>query len=890
MKIRALRLKSFRKFSGTFEISGLTDGLNVLAGDNETGKSTVFRALEAAFLTPHRVSGAALEAMRPYGGGDPYVDVDFDIAEGSWRMAKQFGRGKAAVLTDLKSGREVARAAEAEEQFSKLVRLSGEGAGRLGLVWVSQQRALRPPDPDIDPKDGKLKARGETNALVEAVGNEVETVAGGEATAAILQRVEEALAQLITPGREVPVKNGPLDAALKARDTAALELETANRAAAAAEHRLSDIGKLTTKLAVLDAPAERAEFESRVVALEARITREATTRADRDIALQAHKVMGLEAEAARKKHDDHEKLNAESSRLGKDQDAAQNKRQELAAQIADLRAANSKLEAGLAQCDAAIDKARGELSGHDQLASAKSTEARIKDLRAVDDAAHRIETDIQNLHATLASDLATPEQVRELEKLSNEIALIDAELNAAAAHVEFALDPQGVAKVRVDGQPAPASGRVAVPGHLDITIEGIGAIRVQAADAARLHERARRRSAAQASLSERLVAMAAASLDDAKSRAGAREVRNNELVEKRARLSGLAPQGHAALSNELQQLLGILASQPDVSQELKPRAEISQALDAAVLKRKETERQRLESVQHLNLCERNLAALEASSLARQARAADIAAVLPADQDRAAHLANLAGHASEKTLALETARQSLEALLAATLPDEKFRTLSSELAAAEQDAKQRAADVQRVHLELVGLKGEQSGSDADGKSGDVAGANDELERTKSEVARLEAEVAALRLLSRTLNGAEEKTRAQYFEPVTRRLVPYLARVIPEAQPSFSEGFTLQGLIRAGQREEFQALSDGTREQLSVLVRMAFARLIADSGEAAPLVLDDPLVYSDDTRLNSLCRALEDASAAHQIILLTCRATAFKDLAGHRLAITSWKPAN
>ena len=115
------------------------------------------------------------------------------------------------------------------------------------------------------------------------------------------------------------------------------------------------------------------------------------------------------------------------------------------------------------------------------------------------------------------------------------------------------------------------------------------------------------------------------------------------------------------------------------------------------------------------------------------------------------------------------------------------------------------------------------------------------------ARLEAEVAALRLLSRTLNAAEEKTRAQYFEPVTRRLVPYLARVIPEAQPSFSEGFTLQGLIRAGQREEFQALSDGTREQLSVLVRMAFARLIADSGEAAPLVLDDPLVYSDDTEM-------------------------------------------
>ena len=60
------------------------------------------------------------------------------------------------------------------------------------------------------------------------------------------------------------------------------------------------------------------------------------------------------------------------------------------------------------------------------------------------------------------------------------------------------------------------------------------------------------------------------------------------------------------------------------------------------------------------------------------------------------------------------------------------------------------------------------------------------------------------------------------------------------------------------------------------------------DPVPLVLDDPLVYSDDDRLAKVCGVLERASAHLQIIVLTCRATAFQTLSGHSVSVTAWRP--
>jgi len=197
-------------------------------------------------------------------------------------------------------------------------------------------------------------------------------------------------------------------------------------------------------------------------------------------------------------------------------------------------------------------------------------------------------------------------------------------------------------------------------------------------------------------------------------------------------------------------------------------------------------------------------------------------------------------------------------------------------------------IQRLTLRIENLKSEQAGADEDGRAGQVDALTGTLERHDVEVKRLEAEGQALLLLAKTLAGIEADARDAFFEPVTRRLQPHLDGVFGSADLGFKDAFAISGLTRSGVREEFEALSDGTQEQLSVLVRLAFAELLAERGVPVPLVLDDPLVYSDDDRLARMCRVLEGAASRLQIIVLTCRATAFQTLSGHRVSLTSWRP--
>lgn len=77
MKIRALRMSDVGRFHAPVALEGLTGKLDVLAGPNELGKSTIFRAIEAVFLEKHTVGGKVLEALRPYSGGEPLIEADF---------------------------------------------------------------------------------------------------------------------------------------------------------------------------------------------------------------------------------------------------------------------------------------------------------------------------------------------------------------------------------------------------------------------------------------------------------------------------------------------------------------------------------------------------------------------------------------------------------------------------------------------------------------------------------------------------------------------------------------------------------------------------------------------------------------------------------------------
>ncbi len=757
MKILSLRLAAFRRFSSPIAIEGFDAGLNVLAGPNEFGKSTIFQALEAAFLLRHATSGAVLEGMRPRSGGEPLVEVDFETQDGLWRIRKQFGRGKAAILTDLKTKRAVALAADAEDRLATLAGVSNNGPGqsapgRMGLVWVRQQRALLPPDPDIDPLTGKSKPRGEASALVELLGREVEAAAGAGSASRINQRVKAALGELITPGREGAKKGGAFDAALKARDDARSHLARARQMAEASEQRMARIAETSASLTALESPEVRAADQQRIEALERTLADGVALRSSRDLIAAEFKSRDLEAASAR--------------------------------QALDLR-----------------------------LASA----ARRSSLEEAISATHVLESEIRTLSEKLNTSRATPARLQRLFELERDVAVAGSELSSRSASVEISPLPQADGRITANGLAIRARTQIDVADRLTIEIEGIGSIGVVTADPAKAAAAKARLDSAEGGLKACLAEIGAATLHDARAFGEMRMQDAAALDKARARLSGLAPKGAVALAQEL--------------------AGLTQSGTGA---------------------------------------------------KAENSAELEQLAHELEAAVQTARRDYEAAKAAAPDDAAFRTLSAELEAARQAASRKASEARRIAVLLEGLKGEQSGVDEDGRAGEVPKALGEFELCERDVKRLEAEIAALRLLTTTLSDGEANLRNRYFEPVTLAIAPYLVRLFPDSGLDFKDAFSLDALNRAGEKEEFATLSDGTREQLAVLVRMSFAKLIAERGASMPLILDDPLVYSDDARLEAMCRALEDAAAGHQVILLTCREKAFKNISGHRLAIASWQP--
>jgi uncharacterized protein YhaN len=80
-----------------------------------------------------------------------------------------------------------------------------------------------------------------------------------------------------------------------------------------------------------------------------------------------------------------------------------------------------------------------------------------------------------------------------------------------------------------------------------------------------------------------------------------------------------------------------------------------------------------------------------------------------------------------------------------------------------------------------------------------------------------------------------------------------------------------------------LSGGTREQLAVLTRLAFAELLLGQGRPATVILDDALAFSDDDRIESMFDVLMRAGQNVQIIVLTCRKRLFTRLGATALEI-------
>lgn len=723
MKIRAVRLREVGCFAQPVAIEGLSGQLDVLVGRNEVGKSTMLKALQLGLFKSHAATGVEIEALRPYSGGAPLVEIDIDVGDARWRIRKQFLAGRSAVLTDLATGRVFARGKDAEAKLADVLDLNEVAAkaraglpGRFGLIFLDQKKSLQPAKPDDDGR----------SIIERAIEQHIAVATGTARASAVRAAAEKELEVLVS--KRGPRAGGRFEAALKDRDRLQNERDAAAAAAVAAAGRLEQLAALRLREAALSDPQARAE------------------RADVLKELRVRHALGREAR---------EKLHHAMER------------RKAAQQIV----AAHKTELARFDADAAA------------LAAAERT--------------------IADVGPRLAAIRATPALLEAARRAQHEVTRIDATLSASLPKVSVTYAAGGRGKIRVGGR-ALDTGEIIQPGErTKFEIDGVGTLTVEpgrAGDVAKLTADAARHRAA---------------LDDALRAMGVSDV-------------------------------------TEADRQVAQRRELDVPLQHA-----------------------------------QATVRRLASGLPAPTEQGPHRDNLV-----RALADEDDRARVAAIEESgwrdNLPDEaQFAALQAKLNRADEDERRAAAELRQIQDETLRQESALARDRHDDVDTRVAELEEALAAAVDRVSAIEDEVESLALLVRTIQAVETEARDAFLAPVTERIGPYLNLVVPGSRLALGDSFAAVSLARAHMTEPLDRLSDGTQEQIAVLARLGFARLLADTGWAAPMVLDDALVYSDDERLAGMFRALEKAAQVHQVIVLTCRARAFDGLGGRRLEVGPWQ---
>lgn len=864
MKIRAIRLKEVGRFSAPVALEGLTGGLDVLAGPNEFGKSTILKALRTALFEQHRSKHRKLEALRPYTGGAPLIEVDFDIGGKPWRIRKQFLSAPAAELRDLQSG-SIARGVDAETRLTALL----GSAGHFALLCVEQGTPLAALTP--------IETGGKS--FMAAIESEVESVADGSAARFVEARVRDELATLFT-SHNPPRPTGVLKAALDERDQLLRQLKEAQRRLADAQDRLDRLEALRKRLSQLsDADGEHqrtlAAEEARRLFTEAHVAREKCKAAEGAVVSCERQLAAVTAvlEAFDRRVDDLARLEVAADEMAPLLAACEARASACVARTLESRAARDALKNAMASLERdrrALERAErlGQLAQRLQAARAAHGER-----AAIIDA--------------LAGNPAEDKVVEAARREAASIAKLEARLTAAAPRVSLAYAPGAEGKIMVGGRPL-ADGQMLQPTRpVTLEIAGVGTLTIAPGQSDDVAQDEADVAAHRRQFAALLQRAGAASLEEAEARLAERRDGEAKLAEATARLKASAPDG----IERLQRAHAELAAQAPagdaleaVSQDaIEARAhELMEALGAAEAQLAEAERSERETREEL-------ATLRARVAGYAEQVAKLTGELGAPPARV-------GARLEKAAAVGAAQSALNAVVRegaawrekapddARLVELKLAAEAAEMAC--KGAREELAGLRRLE---AGLEGELKSDRAD----DVAARVDELTdlcaRAETRCRDLQEEAAALQLLAQELDAAATRTRDRFTRPVIARLEPYLQLVLPQARLVLGEDLAPQALQRGATNEELARLSDGTQEQLALLVRLAFARLLADAGAPAPLILDDPLAYAGDERITRMFMALRHAAQGHQVLVLTCRERAFEELGGHRITLSAWEDA-
>lgn len=873
MKLERIAIQEFKQFAGRIVIDDLQPGLNLFTGPNEAGKSTIAEAVRTVFLERYKASH--LKDLLPWGkaSGQPSVEVEFDLDGVACRLSKQFVTRQRC---ELRIGQQVYGEDEAEDKlaallgFSRAARgpLKAEHAGVPGLLWVQQ--------------GGTQEMRDSTGHAAAYLRDALSQLSGGSEGAgedALIAAVQRDLRQLLTARTQK--STGPLAEAEQA--VAAMTAELADLQQQR-EQFDDNIARLASQQQAFDDAQRKRPWElHEQKALQAQQRADAVAELERGLQGLAQSLQLSEAELALSLQHEQGALDLEASiaRERNQLDSAHatvqdvlNAHAQAADQVARFEQVNAEAGRALELANAAVadDDLRHQIALH------RADSERLDAAIAAAGTANEAVLDAARSAASLEIDVA---KLKRLQALDAELRVLRARTDAAMTRIEYRLS----GAITIGATQLSGEGVLPLDEEKTIGLPGLGELRVipGVSDlSARLSELA----ALDAEYAQLLQGLGVASLEAAEARHEQWKTAVAQQKNQAKILEVHAPHGIDALRTALASALARrqtaserLALLPDVAaapplDDARRAAEIARdTLDAA--------RKTLADAAE----KKSTATATAQSLAAQLQRKE--AQLQ-DETLRSNRVQWQRRIVEQRVHVDALKQQLDGrkqeLDAARLDDpiaeaKRYRA-SAELARSEQHERQVRIAQLRTQLETVG---------ASGLGERLAALQAKLEQAQRRNDELSLRAGALRLLDEVLVSERDAAVAQLRAPLTERLGHYLKRIFPQSSLALGDDLSPATFQRNGRDDMLDALSFGTREQLGILTRLAYADLLKASGRPTLLILDDAAVHTDAGRRDAIKRALIDAATRHQILVFTCHPELWDDLGVRQRAIDDLRVA-
>ncbi|KGX39649.1 AAA family ATPase [Burkholderia pseudomallei] len=863
MRLQRVLIKEFRQFSDSLDLNELQPGLNVVTGPNEAGKSTIAEAIRTVFMERYRTS--ALRDVIPWDKphGQPYIEVEFHTAGTPHMLRKQFGNRPRCEL--FINGGQRFEGDEAEEKLAALLGFSraakggmrAELAGVPGLLWVQQGQSQ-----EIEQSAGHAVGYLR-DALSQLSGS---TVIGGED--ALIASVEHELGKLLTGKTRKPT--GELAAAEKGLEATRLDCDQLRQQVQqfqADAERLADLQaevakgereklwerferqaqESTEKLQGLKTAKEKLEQKRKDLAeLKAKI---GLLREQEQAAQEAQAALDNLREEQEKERVAVEDATGEHTRASQAKETAEQafKATQEALELANAAANAAELRKQLALHEAEIDRLNGAL--------ARATET---------------STAVQDLSKSAAAVELDESKLKRLRAVEGELLPLRAKKEAALTRISYRLEPGQ--SVLLAGESLTGAGAVTLDTEKSIVVPGVGEFTVTPG-AVDLSDISTQLSRLETERTQLLQTIGVDSLPAAETRYAEWQGYQRELKSQQELLKAYAPTGLDALSRQFEEEKArreavdkSLAALPDTDTAL-PQPEAKRGYELADAELKAANQKLTSAAERQSTANAKVHSLESQIASRQAQL-DSPAMQSKRQERQTQLVDALAKQDVLQEEIEDAALNLERQSTDVNEKDVERYQKS-----ADNARTAQANLEKKVIELRARLEEAGASGLGERLAQAEALVEQLERRHSELA---LRAGGLGLLTDVLNEERDATMQQLQAPVLERLGHYVRRVLPQAQLAITDDLSPSQLQRGNQLAEFGSLSFGTREQLGILSRLAYADLLKDAGRPTLLVFDDAAVNTDPRRLEGIKRALLDAAARHQILVFTCHPEFWSDL--------------